>query len=246
MSSSPSLAARYAAAKAENATGLLLLSMAAAQHEQAYRDVDRNPSPFSPRTSPFPSHQHSHEWEESSSEADSEQFDETYVPPSDQSTRLLIRRFSEVAVTPNPSMLQPIPVKRIRLDKPVALHPPSEALRVPPTTAEDRHRCRFCAKVFSRVADVKRHEGVHSNERPFGCSYCPKSFRLRSTLKMHERTHTGEKPYECQFCDRSFSQSSSLNRHRRSCHPREMAALKKGSAAKAAKAKVEPVAEVTG
>ena len=104
-------------------------------------------------------------------------------------------------------------------------------------------RCRFCQKEFKHVSDLRKHERVHTGDRPFKCDLCGKVFTLSYSLRVqkqsytgdrpfkcdvcgmsfaksyylriHKRTHTGEKPHKCKICGTSFTQSSSLRRHER-------------------------------
>jgi len=86
------------------------------------------------------------------------------------------------------------------------------------------HPCQFpgCAGVFTTVANRKRHERLHSGEKPFECGFdgCGKTFARKYDLKVHIRTHTKEKPNVCSVrsCSKSFSRNSSLREHERNVH----------------------------
>lgn len=45
--------------------------------------------------------------------------------------------------------------------------------------------CGFCEKVFSCYSHMKKHEIVHSDERPFKCDYCDKLFRRKYDCSRH-------------------------------------------------------------
>ena len=44
---------------------------------------------------------------------------------------------------------------------------------------------------------------------------CDKRLTQRSYLKRHQLVHTGEKPYVRDTCDKRFTQKTSLERHQR-------------------------------
>jgi len=49
--------------------------------------------------------------------------------------------------------------------------------------------------------------------KQYHCSFCGKVFYHKSNLKRHEMVHTGEKPFECELCDKKFNQKISLKKH---------------------------------
>jgi len=77
-----------------------------------------------------------------------------------------------------------------------------------------------CSSSFSTMANMKRHEKLHSGEKPFICpaENCAKKFARKYDMKIHMRIHTKEKPYLCNICDKRFSRISSLREHERNLH----------------------------
>lgn len=56
------------------------------------------------------------------------------------------------------------------------------------------------------------------DQRKHKCQFCTKSFFSISDCRRHERIHTGEKPFKCDVCGRSFNQKSNMENHRMQQH----------------------------
>ena len=81
---------------------------------------------------------------------------------------------------------------------------------------KEKNQCKTCGKLFSRILLLRRHEQIHSGEKPFQCKTCLKSFTQSNSLTIHTRIHNGEKPFKCKKCNATFSQSGTMYRHERS------------------------------
>lgn len=82
-----------------------------------------------------------------------------------------------------------------------------------PTSVKQAYPCKCCGRSFSQMTKLRKHEKIHSGERPFVCKICGKSFIENSKLTLHLRSHTGEKPYQCILCQKTFSVVSNLHKH---------------------------------
>ena len=54
--------------------------------------------------------------------------------------------------------------------------------------------------------------------RKHQCGFCEKRFFTMSDCRRHERIHTGEKPFKCDVCGRTFNQKSNMENHRMQQH----------------------------
>ena len=76
-------------------------------------------------------------------------------------------------------------------------------------------KCILCGKCFGDAADLRKHEKVHTGEKPYECKQCGRCFSQAGNLKTHGRVHSGEKPFECMRCGKCFRDSGSLRTHER-------------------------------
>ncbi|TDL28677.1 hypothetical protein BD410DRAFT_686230, partial [Rickenella mellea] len=52
-----------------------------------------------------------------------------------------------------------------------------------------------------------------SEEKIHKCAYCPKAFYRSHDHRRHERVHTGDRPYACLGCHRSYKRVDARYRH---------------------------------
>ncbi|KAM4795506.1 zinc finger protein 740 [Rhinophrynus dorsalis] len=77
--------------------------------------------------------------------------------------------------------------------------------------------CEHCYGAFRSNYHLKRHQYIHTGERPYECDMCEMKFIQRYHLDRHKRVHSGEKPYQCERCQQAFSRTDRLLRHKRMC-----------------------------
>ncbi|KAK4336712.1 hypothetical protein RND71_043556 [Anisodus tanguticus] len=59
----------------------------------------------------------------------------------------------------------------------------------------NRHRCRFCDKIFGSDSALQIHIRSHTGERPFKCNVCGNRFSTKGNLKVHFSRHAHKYPH---------------------------------------------------
>ncbi|KAH9528915.1 Sal-like protein 1 [Dermatophagoides farinae] len=59
----------------------------------------------------------------------------------------------------------------------------------------NRHRCKFCGKVFGSDSALQIHIRSHTGERPFKCNVCGNRFTTKGNLKVHFQRHKAKYPH---------------------------------------------------
>lgn len=77
--------------------------------------------------------------------------------------------------------------------------------------------CSTCGQQCDSPAHLKRHQVIHTNERPFACTECDKTFRRSDNLTAHlaalHGTRVDKSRYSCTICQEKFNFRSSFEEH---------------------------------
>ena len=78
----------------------------------------------------------------------------------------------------------------------------------------EKYVCKFCPKRFSHWRQLKNHERIHLDEKPFECKKCNTFFRTESCLHSHSKVCF---PFECEKCRKKLMYKSSMDKHVKFC-----------------------------
>ncbi|GIY62758.1 hypothetical protein CDAR_477281 [Caerostris darwini] len=73
--------------------------------------------------------------------------------------------------------------------------------------------CEHCGRADKYLSDFKRHQVMHTGERPHACQVCGDAFGQKFTLKTHMKRHA-ENTYYCEECKNSFKSEEEFERHK--------------------------------
>ena len=83
-------------------------------------------------------------------------------------------------------------------------------------------KCPDCEKLFHTEDNMKRHQKLHSEERPHKCEKegCEKAFKTLNGLKFHLVSHQTDRPFLCDVegCNKDFKSKKSLAMHLNETH----------------------------
>ena len=65
--------------------------------------------------------------------------------------------------------------------------------------------CNLCKKSFSSKANLKKHQIIHNNDKPWKCELCDKTFNQKRDHNYHmARQHTMKRPNICTVNEISY------------------------------------------
>ncbi|XP_058851990.1 zinc finger protein 23-like [Acipenser ruthenus] len=82
-------------------------------------------------------------------------------------------------------------------------------------TGERPSHIQYSDKSFTQLGNLHSHQRIHIGEKSYHCPDCGKRFSHLGNLKVHQRIHTGDKPYHCTVCGKRFSHLGNLKKHKR-------------------------------
>ncbi|CAF1041202.1 unnamed protein product [Rotaria sordida] len=73
--------------------------------------------------------------------------------------------------------------------------------------------CEKCKATFSSTYALRKHQRVHTRDKPFSCDFCDSKFSQWGNLRHHIQRHLGISPYACPYCKKTFIAPCKLEVH---------------------------------
>ncbi|CAF0751552.1 unnamed protein product [Rotaria sp. Silwood1] len=73
--------------------------------------------------------------------------------------------------------------------------------------------CEKCKATFSSAYALRKHQRVHTRDKPFSCDFCGSKFSQWGNLRHHIQRHLGISPYACPYCKKTFIAPCKLEVH---------------------------------
>ncbi|CAF0909594.1 unnamed protein product [Adineta ricciae] len=73
--------------------------------------------------------------------------------------------------------------------------------------------CDKCKATFSSTYTLRKHQRVHTRDKPFSCDFCGSKFSQWGNLRHHIQRHLGISPYACPYCKKTFIAPCKLEVH---------------------------------
>lgn len=73
--------------------------------------------------------------------------------------------------------------------------------------------CEKCKATFSSAYALRKHQRVHTRDKPFSCDFCGSRFSQWGNLRHHIQRHLGISPYACPYCKKTFIAPCKLEVH---------------------------------
>ncbi|GIY47564.1 hypothetical protein CEXT_521101, partial [Caerostris extrusa] len=76
-------------------------------------------------------------------------------------------------------------------------------------------KCYVCGRIFANLEQLKEHCCQQHRNLPYVCGLCERARKSCSNFKRHQLIHTGERPLVCRHCGQAFARKDKLNEHER-------------------------------
>lgn len=79
--------------------------------------------------------------------------------------------------------------------------------------------CEFCGKRCVSQSDLKIHQNIHTQSRPYWCSICTKTFKTPGARSSHMESHSDG--LSCEICGQKLANRTLYQRHKKFQHDTE-------------------------